>query len=71
MLALVEAIDEFNDELRHLYGYVERNNSSANIFAHHKDTSDVTVFISEAIRARRAERFRQVQQVYSGFGGVS
>ncbi len=51
MLALVEAIDEFNDELRHLYGYVERNNSSANIFAHHKDTSDVTVFISEAIRA--------------------
>lgn len=33
VLALVEAFDEFNNELKHLYSIIERNNSSANFFA--------------------------------------
>ena len=37
---MVERIDDFNDELRQLYSVVERNNSSANFFAHHQETSD-------------------------------
>lgn len=37
---MVERIDDFNDELRSLYGVVERNNSSANFFAKHAETTE-------------------------------
>jgi len=40
-------MDDFNDELKHLYSIVERNNSSANIFAHHSETSDVIQWLMQ------------------------